>query len=101
MKWQKNTAPTNRRKRGRPRKGKVVPPKPKKRIELQTERSLKENLKDSPSICNVGTKKNSKGYKDTWIGYKFRLDCIDGDIPISAILTSAALHDSQVAIPLA
>jgi hypothetical protein len=29
------------------------------------------------------------------------LDCIDGDIPISAILSSASLHDSQVSIPLA
>jgi hypothetical protein len=28
------------------------------------------------------------------------LDCIDGDIPVSALLTSASLHDSQVAIPL-
>ena len=29
------------------------------------------------------------------------IDCIDGDIPVSAILTSASVHDSQVAIPLA
>jgi hypothetical protein len=29
------------------------------------------------------------------------LDVIDGDIPISFILSSASLHDSQVAIPLA
>jgi len=28
------------------------------------------------------------------------IDCIDGDIPISAILSSASLHDSQAAIPL-
>ena len=32
---------------------------------------------------------------------KLHLDVIDGDIPVSAILTSASLHDSQVAIPLA
>ncbi len=47
----------------------------------------------------MGTKKNSKGYKTTWIGYKLHIDCIDGDIPVSVILTSASLHDSQVAIP--
>ena len=29
------------------------------------------------------------------------LDCIDGDIPVSAIITAASVHDSQVAIPLA
>ena len=38
---------------------------------------------------------------ETWIGYKLHLDVIDGDIPISGILTAASLHDSQVAIPLA
>jgi hypothetical protein len=88
-------------KRGRPRKNAVVLPKPRKRVELQAERSLDENLSDLPTTCNVGTKKNSKGYKTTWIGYKLHLDCIDGDIPVSAILSSASLHDSQAAIPLA
>jgi hypothetical protein len=28
-------------------------------------------------------------------GYKLHLDVADGDIPISAVLTSASLHDSQ------
>ncbi len=46
-------------------------------------------------------KKNSKGYKESWIGYKAHIDTIDGDIPISIILSSASLHDSQAAIPLA
>ena len=54
-----------------------------------------------PNKCDVGIKKNSKGYKVSWIGYKLHLDCVDGDIPVSAILTSASVHDSQVAIPLA
>ena len=58
-------------------------------------------MNDLPAVCNLGTKKNGKGYKETWIRYKFHLDCIDGDIPISAILSSASLHDSQVSIPLA
>jgi hypothetical protein len=89
-----------KRKRGRPRKDEIAVPKPRKRVELQVERSLQDNLNDLPTVCNVGTKKNSKGYKETWIGYKFHLDSIDGDIPVSAILSSASLHDSQVAIPL-
>jgi hypothetical protein len=88
-------------KRGRPRKGEALSPKPSKRVELQAARNLGDNLRDLPNHCNVGTKKNSKGYKETWIGYKLHLDCIDGDIPVSAILSSASLHDSQVAIPLA
>ncbi|MBW1996314.1 MAG: transposase [Deltaproteobacteria bacterium] len=90
----------SKRKPGRPRKGEVVAPKAPKRLDQQPERTLEENLKDLPSQCNVGTKKNSKGYKESWIGYKLHLDCIDGDIPVSAILTSASLHDSQAAIPL-
>ena len=46
-------------------------------------------------------KKDSKGYKSTWVGYKLHLDVADGQIPISCLLTSASLHDSQAAIPLA
>jgi len=89
------------KKRGRPRKGEKREKKPPRRLELQPLRSLEENLDDLPAFCNVGCKKNSKGYKETWIGYKLHLDVIDGDIPISGILTAASLHDSQVAIPLA
>ena len=37
----------------------------------------------------------------TWVGYKLHIDVADGQIPVSCILTSASLHDSQVAIPLA
>ena len=58
-------------------------------------------LDDLPTDCDVGTKTNSKGYKETWIGYKLHIDVADGQVPISCILTSASLHDSQVAIPLA
>lgn len=43
----------------------------------------------------------TKGYKTSWIGYKLHIDASDGGIPISCLLTSASLHDSQVAIPLA
>ncbi|MFI5344031.1 MAG: transposase, partial [Chlamydiales bacterium] len=51
--------------------------------------------------CDIGTKKNSKGHVEHWIGYKLHLDIADGCVPISAILTSASLNDSQAAIPLA
>ena len=49
----------------------------------------------------MGNKIDPKGYKTNWTGYKLHIDSIDGDIPISAILNSASLHDSQAAIPLA
>jgi hypothetical protein len=89
------------RKRGRPKKGEEKPTKEPTRIEKQQTMSLEEMLKDLPTACDIGTKKNSKGHAEHWIGYKLHLDTGDGCIPISAILTSASVHDSQVAIPLA
>lgn len=88
-------------KRGRPKKGETRPPKEPTRLERQTKMTLDEMLNDLPKACNVGTKKNSKGYKQSWKGYKLHIDTADGDIPISAVLTSASVHDSQVALPLA
>ena len=96
----KEKKPKVAKKRGRPKKGEA-PVKKKRRLEEQPGRSLKKNLKELPKDCDVGTKRNSKGYKNSWTGYKLHLDVVDGDIPISSIMTSASLHDSQVAIPLA
>jgi transposase len=90
-----------KRKQGRPKKGEETGPKELKRLDIQPGRTLEENLKDLPVQCNVGSKLDSKGHKHSWTGYKLHLDCIDGDIPVSAVLTSASLHDSQAAIPLA
>ena len=93
-------APLPPRKMGRPRKGEVRVPVPTK-IEQQKTRSLAENLADLPRACDFGRKAGSKGYFEIWVGYKLHLDVIDGDIPVSALLTSASVHDSQAAIPLA
>ena len=54
-----------------------------------------------PTACDVESKKNSKRFKTSWTGYKLYIDSADGGIPISCVLTSASVHDSQVAIPLA
>ena len=89
-----------RYKRGRPKKGEQRPPAPTPRLELQPKRSLADNLADLPQRCDSGGKRNSKGHMEYWRGYKLHLDVIDGDIPISAVLTSASTHDTQVAIPL-
>ncbi len=90
-----------KRKRGRPKKGEVVENKEPRRLERQADMSLAEMLSELPTHCAVGTKRNAKGHTTSWIGYKLHLDVADGDIPISAVLTSASLHDSQAAIPLA
>jgi hypothetical protein len=85
---------------GRPKKGEESIKEPT-RLERQQTMTLEEMLADLPHKCDVGTKKNSKGFKESWIGFKFHLDAADGQIPISCILTSASTHDSQVALPLA
>jgi hypothetical protein len=90
-----------KRKRGRPRKDEVLPPKPLTRIEQQRTQSLDEMRAGLPTQCDVGVKRNSKGFKETWIGYKLHLDTANGIVPVAAILTAASTHDSQVAIPLA
>ena len=63
--------------------------------------SFEEMLNDLPTRCDKGAKKDSKGNTMYWTGYKLHLDVIDSGIPVSAIITSASVHDSQVAIPLA
>lgn len=79
-------------KRGRPKRGDERV-KPLTRIEKQASgMSLTDMLGDLPKACDVGTKKNSKGYKVSWIGDKLHIDVADGGIPISAVLTSASTH---------
>src|SRR5439155_307051 len=89
------------RKRGRPRKDAVRPAEPPRRIERQLGMTLPQMLADLPRHCDVGTKRNAKGHSESWVGYKLHIDSADGDIPLTCVLTSASLHDSQVAIPLA
>ena len=60
------------KKKGRPRKGQEPsdqkrPPKPT-RVERQAEQTLGQMLADLPAACDVGSKTNSKGFKETWIG---------------------------------
>lgn len=93
--------PQGPKKRGRPRKGETRPVPPPTRMEKQLARSLQDNLADLPMCCDWGTKTDSKGKKQTWRGYKLHIDVIDGDLPVSWLVTAASLHDSQAAIPLA
>jgi hypothetical protein len=63
--------------------------------------TLAAMLQELPRACDKGSKTNSKGSKDCWVGYKLHMDVADGQVPISCLLTSASVHDSQAAIPLA
>jgi len=70
------------------------------RLQRQQKQSLAQQLAALPRNCSIGTKKSSKGHQKYWRGYKLHLDVADGQIPISALLTGASVHDSQAAIPL-
>lgn len=85
--------------RGRPKKDETVQPKPPTVSEIQPFGTPEENPADLPEVCDVGTKKDSKGHKTSRNGCKSHINTIDGDIPVSAVLTSASVHDSQVSIP--
>jgi Transposase DDE domain len=88
--------------RGRPRKDDIRVPKESKLkgITQQLTQSLAEMLVALPSAIDRGTKCNAQGYKTSWNGYKLHIDTADCGIAVSALLTSASVHDSQTAIPL-
>jgi len=91
--------PRLKRRRGRPPKGEERIPEPT-RIERQMTITVEAMVAELPTACDRGTKRNSKGHMESWNGYKLHIDVADGQIPISCLLTSASLHDSQASIPL-
>jgi hypothetical protein len=92
------SAPAQRPSRKRDRK-----PEEMSRLERQSlpGTTLERMLQELPRVCDKGCKTNSQGSTQWWVGYKLHLDVADGQVPISCILSSASVHDSQVAIPLA
>ena len=98
----RDIAPQEQKKyrRGRPKKGEVRPPKAAPVVAQQVTMSLEESLSTLEKRCSWGCKKNSQGNLWYWKGYKVHLDVTECGIPISAVVTGASVHDSQVAIPL-
>lgn len=70
------------------------------RIERQRQQKPDAMLARLPRHCDIGLKAKSRGHENYWRAYKFHLDDADGHIPISALPTSASVHDSQAAISL-
>lgn len=95
-----DTSPVKHKKRDRTKKGEERPGSEPTQLEKQKKMTLAEMLNDLSTACDKGAKKDSHGNTMYWIGYKLHLDTIDGGIPVSAIVTSASVHDSQVALPL-
>jgi hypothetical protein len=90
-----------KRKRGRPRKDEVRLPKADlRRVRQQLRQSPGKSLSQLDKGCGWGCKLNSQGKPQYTKGYKLHLDVSDQGIPISACVTGANVHDSQVAIIL-
>jgi hypothetical protein len=71
------------------------------RIAWQRTQPLSVMLRELPRACDRGTKCNAQGYQNSWNGYKLHIDTADCGVPVSVLLTSASVHDSQTAVPLA
>ena len=94
-------APKEKKKRGRPKKGEIRPGPEPTRLEKQLTQSYTESLSELPKECGWGVKKDTGGHMHSWKGYKAHVDYADGNIPLQVVTTSASMHDSQAAIPMA
>lgn len=90
-----------KRKRGRPKKGEQVPQPEPTRLVRQLTQTPEEALAELSRVCDVGCKKDAKGFRHSWKGWKAHIDWADGCFPLNVETTSASVHDSQVAIPMA
>jgi hypothetical protein len=88
------------KKRGRPAKDTPKAPKEPTVIEKQAKQDAKTSLEGIDKECAWGCKKNSEGNVSFWKGYKLHLDVSDTGFPLTAIVTGANVHDSQLAIPM-
>ncbi|MEC4683875.1 MAG: transposase [Nitrospirota bacterium] len=86
-----------RRKRGRPKRGETVSP-PELTGVARTIPMKPSGMKRAlPGDCSWGAKTNSQGKYEVWKGYKLHVSVVEGGLPVSCLLTSASLHDSQAA----
>ena len=93
--------PKPKGKPGRPKKGQEPTAKELKRVERQLTQTPEEALAEISKVCDWGAKNDSKGNKHAWVGWKAHIDWADGGVPLNIVTTSASVHDSQVAIPMA
>ncbi len=66
----------------------ILPTGNNQRLDLQVTQSVEESNSELPIVCARGTKKNAKGYKMSWNGYKLHLDTNDiglRSVPLSPL----------------
>jgi transposase len=91
---------TPKRRRGRPRKYEKREKPPETRLQQQISQKPAKSIRELNRRCAWGCKTNSQGNASWWKGYKLHLDVDDFGIPLTAVVTGANVHDSQVAIPM-
>lgn len=99
----KEKIPKVKKKRGRKRKDdptSIVQKAPSLCYQQANMDSTASMLTSIATFTDIGSKINAKGNGYSWIGGKLHLGVVDGDIPITALYSSASVHDSQVAIPV-
>ena len=96
----KKKAEKPKKKRGRPHKNAIKAPKEPTTLEKQLLEDAKVSLEKLNKNCAFGSKKNSQGNIETTKGYKLHLDVSDSGFPLTALITGANVHDSQLAIPM-
>lgn len=101
LKKPKKPAKEERPKQKCGRKGKNDPPRELTRLEKQRTQTPEEAFAELPTACDIGVKQDTHGKRHFWVGYKAHLDWTDNGLPLLVKTTSASLHDSQVAIPMA
>jgi hypothetical protein len=89
-----------KKKRGRPPKDAVKLPKEPAVTEQQIVENPDVSIDALNKNCAWGCKKNSRGNVLFWKGYKLHLDVTDTGFPVTAVVTGANVHDSQLAIPM-
>ena len=94
------SAVTKPKPNGRPPKCTTPAPAVLSIIQTQRLQSTTQIIAQLPAACAYSAKTNAKGYKESWHGYKLHLDTTDCGVTVSALTTSASLHDSQAAIAL-
>lgn len=74
--------------------------KKERTVKMQQTQTTAKILSDLPMKCNFGIKKNSNGKIYQWKGYKLHAVVNEYNVPITAVVTAASVHDSLCAIPL-
>jgi len=93
----KSVALKIKRKRGRPKKGETLPSPALTGVSRFLPMTPAEMKRALPKDCSWGGKTNSQGKYEVWKGYKLHVSVVEGGLPVSCLLTSASLHDSQAA----